>query len=249
VTHKFFKSSFLALSLGLLSLSLVSTVALADDEVIATNVKALKSQIIPSPVLSDAPEDDFNRVAWCHGILSGHMDLAERIASQEPVSEMMQSIGASYLRTYEAALTLSAEGKTDKGRKSAEVARQKGFDGWEAARTADMDMAVGAYINWSLPGDCERATIAVSGKPDIFKVMQTDDEASLIADTLKPASERSRLDVFTPKRNEAMTAPISETEAISANSQAVAQVETKPKGNWADSLKTRLGWGKKKSEN
>lgn len=210
-----------------------------DDAPVATNVTGLRQQMIDTPMLADAPEDDFHRVAWCHGILSGHMDLAERLVDVEPASDMMRAIGRSYLRSYEAALTLSEDGQSEKGHQTAEAARQKGFDGWEGARLADKDMAIGAYMNWSLPGDCERAAIALSGRPELFKEMQTEAEAKIIAETLKPATERTTLDVLTSKP--AATAP---TDANTANSQSNGEAEAEDK-NWRRGLMSRLGWGKK----
>jgi len=203
--------------------------ATENDAPVATNVTGLRQQMLDTPILADAPADDFHRVAWCHGILSGHMDLAERLVDVAPASDMMRAIGRSYLRAYEAALTLSEEGQSEKGHQSAEAARQKGFDGWEGARTADKDMAIGAYMNWSLPGDCERAAIALSGHPDLFKEMQTDDEAKIIAETLKPATERTTLDVLKP--DAATPAKVSDTAPEDRN--------------WRQGLKSRLGWGKK----
>lgn len=215
----------------------------AEDEPVFTNETGITKQVLRTPALADAPADDFHRVAWCHGILSGHMDMAERIATIEPVSEMMQAIGTSYLRAYEAALTLSDEGKTPEGRQTAETARQKGFDGWDVARKADTKMAAGAYLTWSLPGDCERAAVAISGHPELFKEMQTEEEARIITDTLKPSAERTQLDVFTPTKTEADVVA-DDAEAVSANSRYTAK-KAAPKGNWAQGLMGKLGWGKK----
>ncbi|WP_155908312.1 hypothetical protein [Asticcacaulis sp. YBE204] len=222
--------------------------AQTDDGPISTNVTGIKEQLIRTPVIADAPADDFNRVAWCHGALSGHMDLAEKITSVEPLSEDMQKIGASYLRAYEASLTLSKKGEAKEGRDSAEAAREKGFDGWEEARQAAADKegrgkAAGAYVNWSLPGDCERAAIALSGHPDIFKEMQTEEEAKIIAEALKPSAERQKLDVH--KEKTATVAPTDDKEAIG---RAVAKAEPKEKGNWASGLMSKIGWGKKDGE-
>ncbi|MDC7682545.1 hypothetical protein PQU92_04615 [Asticcacaulis sp. BYS171W] len=219
-----------------------------DDGPISTNVTGIKEQLIRTPLIADAPTDDFNRVAWCHGALSGHMDLAEKITAIEPLSEDMQKIGASYLRAYEASLTLSKKGESKEGRDSAEAAREKGFNGWDDARKAasikeERGRAAGAYVNWSLPGDCERAAIALSGHPDIFKEMQTEEEAKIIAEALKPSAERQKLDVH--KEKTATVAPTDDKEAIG---RAVAKTEPKEKGNWASGLMSKIGWGKKDGE-
>lgn len=225
-----------------------SAAAQTDDGPIATNVTGIKEQVIRTPVIADAPADDFNRVAWCHGILSGHMDLAERISDAEPLSQEMEKIGASYLRAYEAALTLSKKGEAAEGRKSAEAAREKGFNGWEEARKAPKGQAAGAYVNWSLPGDCERAAKTLSGHPDIFKEMQTEEEAKIIAEAMKPSSERQTLDVFTPKKVNATTAPQDADAAIGSSRTTGKTGSGKESGNWATGLMGKLGWGKKDGE-
>jgi len=252
--------SFPALIVALaLSGQVLSGQALAqtagEDGPIATNVSGIKEQLVRTPVIADAPADDFNRVAWCHGILSGHMDLAQRIADKEPLSGEMEQIGASYLRAYEAALTLSKKGETTDGRKSAETAREKGFDGWAEARSytqagADKGKAIGAYINWSLPGDCERAAKELSGHPNLFREMQTDEESKLVAEALKPSGERQPLDVLTPQKASAVTAP-EDPDAALGSSRTTGRTKAdseKPKNNWATGLMGKLGWGKKDEE-
>lgn len=258
------KTSLSALILGLAlggqalggqALAQAAPQATQEDGPIAANVSGIKDQLVHTPVIAEAPADDFNRVAWCHGILSGHMDLAQRIADKEPLSDEMEKIGASYLRAYEAALTLSKKGETPEGRKSAEAAREKGFDGWAEARGytqagADKGKAIGAYINWSLPGDCERAAKTLSGHPDLFKEMQTEEESKLIAEALKPSAERQSLDVLTPQKTQAVTAP-EDPDAAIGSSRAPAKAKTdadKPKSNWATGLMGKLGWGKKDEE-
>ncbi|MFT3997423.1 MAG: hypothetical protein QM667_08450 [Asticcacaulis sp.] len=233
---------------------MAQSTAQTEDGPIATNVTGIKDQVVRTPVLADAPADDFGRVAWCHGALSGHMDLAERIADVEPLSAEMEKIGASYLRAYEASLTLSKKGETADGRKSAEVAREQGFDGWAEARRytqagADKGKAVGAYVNWSLPGDCERAAKTLSGHPNIFKEMQTEEEAKVIAEALKPATERQTLDVLTPQKTSATLAPEDPDAAIgSSRTTGRTDDNKKEKGNWASGLMGKLGWGKKDGE-
>ena len=167
------------LALGLM----VSSVSQAQDDTISTNSKRVSAQLLYTPVLADAPKADFERVAWCHGALSGHMDIATRIKSND---EVMKTIGQAYLKAYEAALTLSEDGKTDEGKARAEAARQSGFNGWEAVRLASPSRQGGAYLNWVLPGECERAAITISGHPNLFEEMADAHESKVISDTLKP---------------------------------------------------------------
>ena len=138
-----------------------------------------------APALEDAPSDDFLRVAWCHGVLSGDMELAEIISSVYPEDKDLRLIGTSYLRAYEAALTLSGKGMTDAQHQAAEDMREFGYNEWAAARDdANLKEAAGTYANWQLPGDCEHAAVRLSGHPNLFAEMATDDEVDAISAAL-----------------------------------------------------------------
>lgn len=138
-----------------------------------------------APDLSDAPSDDFLRVAWCHGVLSGDMELAEIISSIYPEDKDLRLIGTSYLRAYEAALTLSGKGKSDADHQKAEDVREFGYNEWAAARDdVNLKEAAGTYANWQLPGDCEHAAVRLSGHPNLFAEMATDEEVDAITAAL-----------------------------------------------------------------
>ncbi|MFN3230289.1 MAG: hypothetical protein ACK41P_10595, partial [Asticcacaulis sp.] len=151
----------------------------ADTGPLSTGGKRADVRVLPVPLITDAPADDFGRVAWCHGALSGHMDVAERVQSVLPLSETIQTIGQAYLRGYEAALSTAPAGKTEAGRARAEAQRSAGFAAWDRVRLAKPEPASGAYINWSLPGDCEHAAKRLAGRDDIFQALLTPDEAAL----------------------------------------------------------------------
>jgi hypothetical protein len=143
------------------------------------------------PYIEEAPTDDFQRVAWCHGTLSAHMELAEKIKDISPLDPQIQAIGASYLRAYEAALTLSKKGENETGHSAAEGARQKGYNSWALARKAKIEKTAWAYNTWQLPGECEQATVRLSGHEHIFAEMATDEEADIIAATLSSSQQAS----------------------------------------------------------
>lgn len=172
-----------------------------------------------SPTVEDAPADDYQRVAWCHGILTGNMQLAEQISSIEPVDPRIQTIGRSYLRAYEAALTLSGQGKTPDGFAVADKARQHGYDAWDGARKAEIHKAAYAYATWQLPGDCEHAATRISGHPNLFAEMATDEEAQVIADTLNSGGPRGYDELPQPKLA-AQVAPEDPNAPVATNTLA-----------------------------
>ncbi len=174
---------------------------------------------IRPPIIDDAPADDYLRVAWCHGALSGDMDLAVYIKDLQPVDPNIQLIGQSYLRAYEAALTLSGKGATEADHAKAEAARQRGYDGWKGALAGDTKKAAWAYDNWQLPGDCEHAAVRLSGHPNLFAEMATDDEAKAISDTLNSGGPHSYEDLPKPVLT-AKAAPVDADAPIATNTLA-----------------------------
>jgi hypothetical protein len=170
-----------------------------------------------SPNLADAPTDDFLRVAWCHGILSGDMELADIISSVYPEDHDLRLIGDSYLRAYEAALTLSGKGMTDAQHQAAEDARQYGYDEWKAAREdPSLKEAAMAYANWQLPGECEHSAVAISGHPNLFSEMATDDEMQAVVAALTSGGPHDYDELPKPVLT-ASTAPVDPDAPISGN--------------------------------
>ena len=245
---------------------------------LATKTGATKSTLPKAPILnadgslhtpdiSDAPSSDFERVAWCHGILSGDMELAEIISAVYPKDKTLELIGRSYLRAYEAALTLSGKGKSDSEHKVAEDARDIGYNAWAMARDSDVRVAAGLYANWQLPGDCEHAAVRLSGHPNLFAEMATDEEVAAITDVLASGGPHSYEDLPKPVLS-AKEAPADPNAPVSTNTLAaradrsrelpnVTQAnqatdsETKSetpvqpgteKRHWKDGLAYRLGW-------
>ena len=169
-----------------------------------------------APMIEDAPSDDYQRVAWCHGILSGDMELAEKIGSLEPVDERIQTIGRSYLRAYEAALTLSGKGKSEAAHTVAEQARQRGYNGWKGARDAEIHKAAYAYDTWQLPGDCEHAAVRLSGHANLFAEMATDEEAEAVTAALNSGGPHNYDELPKPILK-AQTAPVDADAPIATN--------------------------------
>jgi len=216
----------------------------------ASASKSADADTINVPTLQDAPKSDFERVAWCHGILSGDMQLADIINPLEPKDPQIQTIGVSYLRAYEAALTLSA------GHALAEKARLRGFNAWAQARKAEIHKAAWVYDNWQLPGDCEHAAVRLSGHPNLFAEMATEDEAKTInevlntpdgphpyqegpAPTLKAKNIDPNADVISNN-----TAAVQASTSASA-SAASSGANSAAASDYSQDLGQKLGWAPK----
>lgn len=161
-----------------------------------SDVKIDESALLPStldmprgPVIEEAPKDDYGFVAWCHGVLSGHMALAEHLAEVAEPDESIKMIGASYLRAYEAALTLAKNDDKEAQKIYAEDARLMGFSKWDLAFKADKNNGLKAYNGWSLPGECEHAAVRLSGREHLFNELASEDEMKVITKTLEQSAE------------------------------------------------------------
>ena len=219
----------------------------------AAKPKSADPDTIHVPTINDAPKSDFERVAWCHGILSGDMQLADVINSLEPKDPQIETIGRSYLRAYEAALTLSTQGKTKAGHALAEKARQKGFDEWSQARTSEIHKAAWVYDNWQLPGDCEHAAVRLSGHPNLFAEMATDEETKTINDVMNsadgphPYKEDGPAPTLKAKNidpNADIVANNTATQQAAASSSASSEDASAAK-DYSQDLSQKLGWDRK----
>jgi len=181
-----------------------------------TQAEATLADRIPA----GAPKDDYSFVAWCDGVLSGHMNLAERVQSVLPLDPVQQKIGRAYLEAYEKALAVSKEGKTEAGRKRAEAARQIGWKNWDKARKADKQLAADTYLAWQLPGHCEKAALRLSGDKDLFRMSPTVQEVEAAGEAAPFANTQA-------------------TAAAAAASGDVATVTATPAAAAADDLKIR----------
>lgn len=153
-----------------------------DDGPVATVAKGgVTAQQAATPLPGEAeytptgaPEDDYAFVGWCHGVLSGHRDLAaalgQRLVKDEKDKELeadLDKIGAEYLDLYQRALLTAEMSRSRAATERAILARQNGYTKWadalyaarhegedETGRTIDVE---GSYVGWSLPGRCEHA--------------------------------------------------------------------------------------------
>lgn len=120
-----------------------------------------------------APKDDYNFTAWCHGVLSGHMALAERVQSVLPLDEVQQKIGKAYLKGYEEALAIGKRTRSPAEIDAADAIRAAARANWSTAMKADLQLGADTYLAWQLPGRCEHAAIRVAGRADLFRMAPT----------------------------------------------------------------------------
>jgi hypothetical protein len=162
----------------------VSTVA---PEVAAPQTQTPPAQAEYTP--EGAPRDDYNFTAWCHGVLSGHMALAERVQPVLPLDEVQQKIGKAYLKGYEEALAVGRRGRSAAEIDAADAIRYAARANWNTAMKADLQLGADTYLAWQLPGRCEHAAIRVAGRPNLFRMAPTQAEVESMGVGVAGASE------------------------------------------------------------
>lgn len=159
----------------LVSLALAAA-AVVQDAPVSTSPDAPRTQLVApaagpveSPLPSGAPADDFGLVAWCHGALRGHLELAEQIRETLPVDAEQQALGRQYLASYDAALAAAPQAKTSEGPLRVIQAKEAGYQRWAPARAAvDRQTQAFTYLSWQLPGRCDQAAQRLSANADLL---------------------------------------------------------------------------------
>lgn len=146
--------------------------AAASDEPVAT---ATSARPAPPPaaapatpardadIPASAPVDDYGFVAWCHGALSGHMELHDRVKPElEKVSPGgddtdMTNAGRDYLTLYAKALKEAEKASASNIHDRGVEADAAGYRIWAAARAAEPRTQMWSYLMWELPPRCEIA--------------------------------------------------------------------------------------------
>lgn len=144
--------------------------AAAPDGPVATSPEARPAQA-PAPagpvrdaeIPASAPADDYGFVAWCHGALSGHMELHDRVKPElDKVSPggddtALAKAGNEYLTLYATALREAEKASPSNIHDRGVEANAAGYRIWSAARAAEPRTQMWSYLMWELPPRCEIA--------------------------------------------------------------------------------------------
>lgn len=123
-----------------------------------------------------APEDDYGFVAWCHGALSGHMELYNQVKDDLDVMsppppgnvEATRQAGEMYLGLYSRAMEAAEKASPTVIRPRAQQASARGYSSWTAVRAAATRDRTWAYVNWELPPRCEIAAKRLEERSPLF---------------------------------------------------------------------------------
>ena len=125
---------------------------------------------------ASAPTDDYGFVAWCHGALSGHMELRglvkdelDRLSPPPPGDDdKQQAIGKEYLELYNRAMREAEKASASSIRGRAQQGSARGYGIWAAARAAEPRTRMWSYLMWELPPRCEIAAKRLEEKSALF---------------------------------------------------------------------------------
>lgn len=135
----------------------------------AASKKTPAQMAFDEPLPPGAPADDYEFVAWCHGALSGHLELFKTVqkdlnalpdpdpkATAAADLEMVQA-GEQYLTLYEQAMRAAEKASPQPIEAKGLVARRQGSSIWNAAAVAAPTTRMWSWTFWVLPGRCEYA--------------------------------------------------------------------------------------------
>lgn len=122
-----------------------------------------------------APSDDYEFVAWCSGILSGHMELFTRVKPElDVISKRWNTLEQDekdYAIQREAGL--KAQAQFTRAMRAAEAASPReitlrgqsalasGVGMWKDINTVDKTNQAYSWLNWGLPARCEKTAASL----------------------------------------------------------------------------------------
>jgi hypothetical protein len=214
----------------LLSLLLLAGQTPAADAPMATaapvKAEAAAADAMAEYTPAGAPKGDYAFVAWCKGVLTGHMDLAERVKDVLPLDDVQQKVGKAYLRAYDVALTKGKAAQSPETLAEADAARQTGWMNWEPTRKADKQLAADSYLAWQLPGRCEHAAVRVAGDKALFRLAPDVDEVASMGVDAPMSSRGNAAPPPAAEAPKAAPAPVQATAPSEAAAEAAPAVAT-----------------------
>ena len=146
------------------------------------------------PYPADAPQDEYEFVAWCAGILTGHMALYDQV---EPT---LQQISKRWNSEERDAATNAAKQKAGRdilsqfadamraaeGASAAAIAPNglraiaKGRAKWAAVDGVDANTRAYSWMNWGLPGRCEATAAKLKSRSTLMGAALRDNSATAI---------------------------------------------------------------------
>lgn len=152
-----------------MALAVVSSPALAQDDVIRTggtdgalnaqtNQRMWEAVAYSTPLPAGAPNEDYLLVAWCDALVSGHVALGESLETNDPLDRELVQLGRVESGKFRSALAVAAPRQTPEILAMAdEIATRFGAQ-WMAIMEQDAETRSQTFgLFFGLPGRCEHA--------------------------------------------------------------------------------------------
>ncbi|OXE37121.1 MAG: hypothetical protein CGW95_03540 [Phenylobacterium zucineum] len=160
---------------------------------------------IPYP--PDAPKDDYGLVAWCYGVLSGYLDLHDRVlpevtrieaafrkpgtrlADDMAVYEDMRKLSRTNMKLFERAMEAAERASLRPINQAGAAAIAKGRASWSPAANLPTRTVAQQWMGWTLPAVCPVRAAQLEARSRLmgatFKANDTSSEVPAV-ETSKP---------------------------------------------------------------
>lgn len=156
--------------------------------------------VVETPYPPDAPKDDYGLVAWCYGLLSGYLELHDRVlpevtriegafrkpgtslADDMAVYEDMQKVSRANMKLFERAMEAAERASIRPINQVGAAAVARGRSTWSAAANLPTRIVAQQWMGWTLPGVCPTRAEALETRAKLmgltFKVNEPSPEAA-----------------------------------------------------------------------
>ena len=152
----------------------------------AESLRRREAMAYAYPIPPGVPADDFGFLAYCDGLISGHVQLGETLG--EAADAELMRLGRLEREDFQSARTVGAARATAAQTSAADAAYQRAMTRWQPyLNNADADARQAAFdLFFGLPGRCEHAARRV--RSNITVAPATLEQVGLTAEEVLPPS-------------------------------------------------------------
>ncbi len=134
----------------------------------------------------DAPKDDYGLVSWCYGVLSGYLDLHDRVlpevtriegAFRQPrsslsqdmaVYEDMRKVSRTNMKLFAGAMEAAERASLRPISQAGAAAVAKGRSNWSAAANLPTRTVAQQWMGWTLPAVCPTRAVQLEARSKLM---------------------------------------------------------------------------------
>jgi hypothetical protein len=176
----------LAVSLFFADAPAAEAAAAITQQSVTTESVAAEPAALPMP--PGAPNDDYQFVAWCYGVLSGYLELHDQVmpevtriessfrrpgsnlADDLKVYDAQQKQGRADLKRFQAALTAAEKASIRPINTLGAAALKRGRSAWNAGPDVTKARVAQEWMSWTLPARCPETAAALEKRSKLLGV-------------------------------------------------------------------------------